>query len=252
MSKETVRILERLKGGSPASGSPPPSQDQRRVATPAKAAATASPSHTRLHQSVPSKKQKAGPSEPAEESQQPFDDFRPVEDNVDEDDFDQGPLRSTSEYVSTWEAYAHDKNKENRPISGRDKEPTIKRRLLDRQANARKVQWESQDENVAPPSNRKRPRQEPEPSADTISEDEGFEADRRNPSPSRRMAAPTGRRRSPVPATQSPPKRARVQDDGEEVEPRRRNRQRAEAALQASARQEGSDEDDEPKKPGSA
>ena len=175
-------------------------------------------------------------------SYEPSDDFRPVIDD------DEGNDRPTAQYLAIWNAHSNDKNKENRPIPEQARASPKKRSLLHRQPNAEKVQWEdnSQD-SVGGPSNRKRARQDREETEE--SEDQGFQHDQRVPDPSRRTAAPPARRRTPVQATPSPPKRARVQSRNDslfvERDDGRRSQDRAEAALQASARLGAFDDDDE-------
>lgn len=159
--------------------------------------------------------------------------------------------RRTADYLAVWDAHDRDKNKENRPLSGREKEKPAKR-FIDAQANAQKVQWESQSSQEAGPSKRKHTLVETDDESD--SQDEGFQADRRNPNPNRRMEVPAGRHLSPAPVRRPSPKRARVQEDEPAAQAVRRRQQQAEAELQASARREDSegldeDADEDPPRP---
>ena len=204
---------------------------------------TAAPSSLRRnaqpHRPGPPRTRATRPSEPAEEPRQASEDFRPMD-----DDNDERLVRSSADYLSTWDAHARDKNKENRPLPGQETGRTVKR-FLDRQANAQKIQWSSQDsqqseENVAGPSKRKHAQAE---SDDDDSQDEGFQADQRNPNLNLRVTAPAGRRVSPAPVRRPSPKRARVQEEDETAAAARRRRQKDEAESQASARQEASEDE---------
>lgn len=142
---------------------------------------------------------------------------------------------TASDYVSTWEAYERDMQKENRKP---------RPRLIDEQANARKAspfsssESEQTQENVAESSKRKHASVEPEDESE--SHDEGFQADRRNPDPNRRLAAPrtsTARPSSAVP-TQRSPKRARVQNDEQADQEDEQAAQEEQQAAQAARRRQ--------------
>lgn len=146
--------------------------------------------------------------------------------------------------MASWDGYANERNKENR-------KPGAKMSLLDRQPNAVRVSWDSQ-ESEAGPSTKKRQREEHTPSAE--SEDGGFQEDTRIPSSARKATRP-----APRPVSESdgptPPKRARFPDrpvssdaEGNLSARQRRKaeqRQAAEAKRQASSRLMAVDEDDE-------
>src|SRR6187402_722508 len=129
--------------------------------------------------------------------------FAPVIDDNDEMVVEEEYKRPTAEYVTPWEAYDNDKNKENRPVS----KTATKFSLLDPQPNAQRIEWNSQEDDVGP-SVQKRPRSEREESEQ--SEDQGFEKDQRIPDPTRRVVAQPTRPLSPVQDNPSAQKRARV------------------------------------------
>jgi hypothetical protein len=142
--------------------------------------------------------------------------------------------RSTDEYLDSWNAKLDVKNKENIP----EKNTAKQKRFIDPQPNARALEWDENflDGEPGPseqpePSGRKRPHESEDDEESDQSDDQGFQADRRPPDPRKREAASS--------------KRARIESEGEdeEAEVRRQNRVRAEAALQASARDQEADDD---------
>jgi hypothetical protein len=185
--------------------SAPLSNQARRKDTTSANAAVSSPSRP-----GPSRTRATAPLEPSEQPRQASDDFDDDEEMVDEPE--------DRRALSTWDAYHREvTNKENTPQSHRQK--SIPRpRFIDEQPNARKAQWSSQDsaesqQNVAGPSKRKHAPGLHDDESD--SQDEGFQADRRDPDPKRRIVTPvalTGRYSSTAPIKRSP-KRARVQVD---------------------------------------
>jgi hypothetical protein len=151
---------------------------------------------------------------------------------------------ATAPYMASWDGFTNEINKENR-------KPGVKMSLLDRQPNAVRVSWDSQ-ESESGPSTQKRPREDATPSAE--SEDGGFQEDTRVPKMARKAARPASR---PVPGLDgpSPPKRARFPDHpessnaegGMSARQRREDEQLriAEEMRQASARLSAVDEDAE-------
>ena len=218
---------------------PSSAQAERKDSMPKTAASTSSYRNAQPHRSGPlSRTQAEGPANAAEELRQASDDFQLIDEENDEP-----VIHSTADYLHTWNAHSRDANKENRPLPEQEQRKDGKR-FLDRQANARKVQWGSQDsqesqESTAGPSKRKHAPAE----SDDDSQDEGFQADQRNPNLNRRVAPPAGRRISPPPFRQPSPKRVRVQEEDEAAVAARMRRQRDEANLQASARREASEEE---------
>lgn len=236
MTKGTIHIIQQMKENPSA---PPSAQSQRKAAVSASTASSSLHRDIQLHQPGPSRTPVAGPLELTEESRQAPEDYRPMEDDNEEAFVPASTVRSSAYYLSRWDAYARDKNKENRPLPAQEKG---KKRFIDQQANAQKVRWSSQDsqESEGTAAGRsKRRRAQVEPDDDDNSQDEGFEADQRNPNPN--LRAP--RRVSPAPVRGPSPKRARVQEDGAAARAARRRQQREEAALQANARREASDEE---------
>jgi hypothetical protein len=247
--KSTVRALEKLKKGNSSTEHPPPNPNEQRA--PFKVMASTSQVNAIPGPSRLARKRATEYVATAEApSHQASDESRPIL----EEEEDERNDRPTSEYVGLWNAHSNDKNKENRPMSQQSKVPAKKFSLLDRQPNAQTACWESSSQgSAAGPSNRKRARQDREDTEE--SEDQGFQHDRRIPDPSRRTAAPPAHRRIPVQATPSPPKRARIQPSNNSLsvggDERHSSQDRAEAALQASARRgaldDDEDEDDTPR-----
>jgi len=148
-----------------------------------------------------------------EMDQQVVDDYEPI---IGEDDRSGQAFRPNSEYLSSWVASSNDKNKENRPLI---QNVRTKRRMTGKQPDLGRTQIGAQ-ESIAESSKLKRSRQT---YADTdeggtssnskrsrytraeteVSEDEGFEEDRRLPNPGRRTTVP--RARNPISVPQSRP-----------------------------------------------
>jgi hypothetical protein len=229
-NKDAIIALEKIKRGISSNDAPPSNQLQQRPQPESLASLSANQAGSSRSQPIRTSQQESEISQAL----------------IGDDGGD--VMRGTQEYLSSWESHNREKNKENRPISDREKANTSKRSLLDRQANARKIEWDF--DNSSGPSNAKRPRQEESESSESSEgaedEDQDFQLDRRIPDPSRKTAASTARRRSPTPVRPSPSKRARVQSVEDEVaRARLSNRQRAEAALQASARGSAPYDEDE-------
>jgi hypothetical protein len=214
--KDAIRRLKKMKKS--LSLDAPPSNQK----------ATA-PSSSRPTESRPKQKATVNSKAPMEHIQQVEDDYGHFE----EEDHFEGTVepRPTQEYVDTWKALSNDKNKENRPVN-ESANPTAKRRYVDRQPNARRVDWDedSQEANGGP-SNRKRSHEEREETEESEeSADLGFEQDRRVPDPARRV----------MPPPEPPAKRHRAQSTplDEDEAASRRSQERAEEQLQTEARRE--------------
>lgn len=197
---------------------------------------------------------KAGPSKPQsstrtsleppadlnEPRQQSDDGFIPDGDNQPESNT--AGFSSTGPWLQLFIAHKNDVNKENI----RQRSPTKKPSLMNPQANARRLEWDSDGDdgepgpsNRAPVSNNKRTREE----YNQPSEDEsGFQVDRRNIESRRQVAEPPAKRRSPPPRQLQRPTRLSIEiDSGSESESegsriRRHNARNADAVLQDSAR----------------
>ncbi len=181
-----------------------------------------------------------------EEYRQATDGLNPVIDDNDEEMLEE-------QYVSALEA--HERGQENvdpqGALSGGKFIPG--KRFIDKQANARKAQWlsqESEGRQVNAASAFKPKDISVEPSEGSASQDEGFEADRRNPDPERRIAlvgARAGRPSNAAGAHQS--KRRRVleneghdRDDGRPAQSAHsggRTKELRQASLRADARRAG-------------
>lgn len=169
--------------------------------------------------------------------------------------------RPTAEYVASYSKHSNEKNKENRPISGRGNPPTIKKpSLMDPHPDAVRHRWESQHEESSEqqpvgPSKRKRPTRDDEIEENEEnqeseeSEDQGFfETDDRLHGSKRRVTQQTAPQRDPGPVRHPHAKKKRAVSHDEEsaTESERRNRAKPESILQSSARGQPADlEDDE-------
>jgi len=182
------------------------------------------PSSSRTNESRPKQKATGNSKAPVEPIQHVEDDYGHFEEEDQFEGTDQP--KPTQEYVDTWKAFSNDKNKENRPVD-ESAQPPVKRRYVDRQPNAHRVEWGDDDQEADEgPSNRKRSHEEREGSEQSEqSEDPGFEQDRRVPDPARRVIPPPAKRHR----TQSTPL-----DEDEAAS--RRSQERAEEQLQAEVR----------------
>jgi hypothetical protein len=129
-------------------------------------------------------------------------------------------IRPTQVYLSSWNNYNRDMNKENRPIPDRTQASTGKRRMFDHQENT------SYGPNyISVSSSHKRQRRDV---SDDI-QDAGFEYDPRIPNPDRRRTAPIPQ------AYSSPPEMVRGQHSGEcEALTGRHNRERIQTPSKSS------------------
>lgn len=235
-----VRLLEQYKRTSSSGEAPAPTRQKASIAS------SSAPQPTSKQQEA----SRAKTSKTARDvSPSDFDSNRPDMD----DGYEEQP-RSAEEYAKVWTSYSNERNKENRPAP--------KRRLLDRQPDARQMQWEDSQDNEAGPSTNKRKYQEPveeedeeepeeerrdEEEEEEPSEDEGFQEDHRVPDPTRRAAAPTARRQPTVQDAPSPSKRREIERPESNVDrgAARRRQQRAESAARNSARREVINEDED-------
>lgn len=178
-----------------------------------------------------------------ERSPQPYlqvdNDYRPAFDDGEEGNFSEQP-RPTGEYVASWTENLREGNKENlgnRPVA----QPALKRRLIDRQDNAERVEWNSQDSMDGQPAP-KRARSEPEENEEE-SEDQGFEQDARQV-PARKtaappadrhassQAAPTAQRRPPASRRSVSPQRERSNAAARRAQPRPASRARPRRVIE--------------------
>lgn len=179
------------------------------------------------------------------------DDFRPS--GFDDDDKQREKFPATlEEATKVNSAGMREKNKEN--INTGNSSTAPRRRLIDPQANAERLFFESQNDDVLPSAQRpsfKRPAETISDDDEQPSEDEGFEIDKQAHKPIRRAQAPVPQSRLPAQPTQSQPKRARVdiEDDGDDAEDyvrilaaaHRRQQEALKAMAQASASQGSAD-----------
>lgn len=184
-------------------------------------------------------------------------DYRPMDYGEDEDVFHAPPYPSTHEEVTKVHKEAmREKNKEN--IDSEVSGTVPSRSLLQRQPNAVRVQFDSQDElstdrNGARQRKRSIARSQSLPPSEP-SEDEGFEVDRQVPSIQRRLHAPVPASRAPVSSQKKPRierEVAQAYDEDSDVEfetirQRQRQEQEQDRFLQASARASVNDVPDEP------
>jgi len=204
--KATLRFMEKLKkrgvASHPASSNLAKSSDKLNP----RGSSMLAPSQARPATSGQSSRQ-----EPAKQTRQITPDIEPSPE-IDEQDATAKKTmpsgRPIAQYGAVMEAYGAEKNKENRPAASE----MPKRRLLDRQPNAERVGWDSQESEAELPIAR-RPRRAQSESEQ--SEDEGFQEDKR----SLETKLPRKRTRVPPPEDDdlddpdapSHPKRARVQ-----------------------------------------
>jgi len=197
--------LKKLKNRDSSSLSAPPSNQK----------AVSGPSSSRPQESRPRRSA-------SEQAEQISDDYRPLEE--DEDNFGAGSKpRSTQEYVGAWNAWSNEKNKENRPLE--DNPKPQKRRLIDRHENAERLHFDDSSQEAANQRELSRKRNHAEREATEESEDEGFEQDRREPDPARKIVAPA-----------LSPKRRRVDSTPPDVDDDREAQRRSQEQLQADAR----------------
>jgi hypothetical protein len=180
-----------------------------------------------------------------ERTEQIEDDYRPLD--VEEDHFGAtGKPRSTQEYVGTWNAWSNEKNKENRPLEENQKPQ--KRRLIDRQPNAERLHFDDSSQEAANQRELSRKRSHEEREATEESEDEGFEQDRREPDPARKIVAavlsPKRRRVDSTPLDVDDDDEARRSQDQLQADAKRAD-QRRRAAARERERQAELDEEDE-------
>lgn len=207
-------LLKNLKSSS-ATDLPPSNQNQQRAMVSNSRSKTEASSSfkTPFHQRL-------APTEPATEPARITDemrqrvamreaanDYEPMMDDDAMTVVNEAGKGQSDSYRNAWDSVNQDKNKENRPETDETGQTKVRKRFLDRQPNAQRIEWdEVSQESLPGPSSRKRAR----PESEASDEDDGFQEDER-PSPARRREAPVPRRFSPTPALPSP-KRARVHD----------------------------------------
>ncbi|RDW76994.1 hypothetical protein BP6252_05047 [Coleophoma cylindrospora] len=112
---------------------------------------------------------------------------------------DESVNRPTEQYVALWDSATREKNKENRPTAQELKETRgVKRRYVDPQPGAQKIQFDSQEETSPEPPRRKRVRLETAVS-ESEEEDAVFQTDQRRPELPRRESTPIQREPSADP-----------------------------------------------------
>ena len=177
------------------------------------------------------------------------DEVEPIMDK--EGDFNGTPTRSQARASAAWTLRQNEKNKENRPLTGRGKGPARAPAMYDQKPGSKRLEWEEyplkssnqhsyyRDANTGEPSRRKRQHEET-----GESEDEGFQSDRRihDIYPKERSSVPEkpSIKKSRLTVSSSLIPSAQIEDTDEL---QRINQVRAQSVLQLSPREFGEDVD---------
>ncbi|RDW64255.1 hypothetical protein BP5796_10757 [Coleophoma crateriformis] len=206
LSKSSLAYIKSKYKGNPRSSASNPQQNETATAQQHNATASSlSDIHTPSDQiQVP--KERA--TEPAKLGQGMRDVVRRLDFAVDNRPNllrDEPVNRPIEQYVASWDSVTREKNKENRPTAQELKETRgVKRRYVDPQPGAQKIQFDSQEETSPEPPRRKRVRLETEVS-ESEDEDAVFQTDQRRPELPRRESTPIQREPSPEPSPEPAP-----------------------------------------------